>query len=196
MTVFRQSTFRLLAGLFLLFITEACAPTLRWVPDPLPHPTCLPDRLLEWTDFVPRHGKDSRAAETAVRFTMDQQVRLIRVEVDHEHSWVKPELADPQNSNHWRISEQLLAHEQVHYLISCLVVRQANLSLTADDNLLQMLELTRSVAQRLNLQYDRDTHHGTKRSQQDAWQEEVMKQFSELGSERENRKKPPALVHQ
>ena len=182
MTSFPQPTFRMLVGVCFTFLTEGCGQTLQWVADPLPGPSCLPDRLLQWNDFIPRQGKEGRAAETAVRFTTDHKNGTLRVEFDPEHSWVKPELADPQNLSHRHMSEQLLAHEQIHYLISCLVVRQANLSRTPKDNLPKKLELARSVAQRLNLQYDTDTHHGINLAQQDAWQDEVMRQFVELGS--------------
>ena len=182
MTALRQLALRMIVGGGLVFMAEACAPTLRWVQDPLQQLSCIPDRLLQWSDFVPRSGKDSRAAETAIRFALNERTHTLQAIFQPEHSWVKPELADPQNPVHWRLSEQLLAHEQLHYLISCLVVRQANLALTPNDNLFNMLELTRSVAQRINLQYDKDTHHGTKPTEQDAWQKEVMKQFAELGS--------------
>ncbi len=96
---------------------------------------------------------------------------------DHEHSWVKPELLAPEDPVLKQLSEQLLAHEQVHFLISCLMVRQANLSLTAKDDLGQMLELTKLTAQRLNLQYDAETHHGLKKDVQQLWENEIMRQF-------------------
>lgn len=185
MPFFPQPWFRAVGGMCLIFMAHACVPPLRWVQDPLDQPSCLPDRLLQWSDFVPRVGKDSRAAETAVRFVLDQKTHTLQVAFDPEHSWVNPELADPKNHIHWRMSEQLLAHEQVHYLISCLVVRQANQTLSQKDNLAEMVTLARSVAQRLNLQYDADTQHGTRLSQQDAWEKEVMSQFEALGLRQE-----------
>ena len=81
------------------------------------------------------------------------------------------------------MSEYLLAHERLHFIISCLVVRQANLSITKQDDLLQTLELTQRVAQRLNLQYDTDTNHGVNLDIQQSWESEVMRQFQELGLE-------------
>jgi len=101
---------------------------------------------------------------------------------DFEHSWVKPDLIEPENVILWRMSEHLLAHEQLHFLISCLVVRQANLSITKQDDLLKMLELTKLVAQRLNLQYDTDTNHGLNMDAQESWEMEVMRQFQDLGT--------------
>ena len=79
------------------------------------------------------------------------------------------------------MSEHLLAHERLHFLISCLVVRQANFSITKQDDLLRMLQLTQRVAQQLNLQYDTDTNHGLKLDVQQSWESEVMRQFQELG---------------
>ncbi len=93
-----------------------------------------------------------------------------------------PELIDPSNATLWRSSEHLLAHEQLHFLISCLVVRQANFSITKDDDLWKILQLTKFVAQRLNLQYDTDTNHGLNRDAQQSWESEVMTQFQELGT--------------
>jgi hypothetical protein len=101
---------------------------------------------------------------------------------DYEHSWVKPDLIDPESVILWRMSERLLAHEQLHFLISCLVVRQANLSITKQDDLLEILELTKLVAQRLNLQYDTDTKHGLNLDAQQSWEIEVMSQLQELGT--------------
>ena len=158
----------------------ACAPTLKWIPDPSPIPSCQPDRLLQWRDFVPRVPQDQRGAETAIRFLSHPAQHRLSMALDHEHSWVKPDLIDPQNVMLWRMSEHLLAHEQLHFLISCLVVRQANMTMTSQDNLGQMLVLTKSVAQRLNLQYDSDTNHGLHLDVQRSWEAEVMSQMQEL----------------
>ena len=165
---------------FFVFLV-GCAPTLTWVPDPLPVPSCQPDRLLQWSDFVPRTPQDQRGAETSIRFLFHPSEQRLSITFDREHSWVKPALVDPEHLDVLEISEQLLAHEQVHFLISCLVVRQANLSLTAQDDLFKMLELTKLVAQRLNLQYDTDTNHGLNKTAQQSWEAEVMRQFQELG---------------
>lgn len=167
---------------FFVFVVS-CAPTLTWIPDPSPVPSCQPDRLLQWTDFHPHDPTDKRGAETAIRFLHHPSQHRLSMAFDYEHSWVKPDLIDPRNATLWRISEHLLAHEQLHFLISCLVVRQANLSITKQDNLWKMLELTKSVAQRLNLQYDTDTKHGLNIDAQQSWESEVMSQFQELGTQ-------------
>ena len=182
MKLFTNRWFRPLAGVCLFFLTNSCTPIIRWIQDPLDSPSCLPDRLLRWSDFSLKQGKTNRAAETAVRFTLNQKTQTLQVVFDLEHSWVRPDLANPQNPVAWRISEQLLAHEQIHYLISCFVVRQANQSFSPDDDPVQMLSLARSVAQRLNIQYDRDTQHGSLLGQQHSWEKEFMRQFEELAS--------------
>jgi len=165
---------------FLFFV--GCSPTLTWVPDPLAIPSCQPDRLLQWSDFIPRVPQDQRGAETAIRFLHHPSQHRLSIAFDYEHSWVKPDLIEPKNAILWRMSERLLAHEQLHFLISCLVVRQANLSITKQDDLLKMLELTKLVAQRLNLQYDTDTKHGLNLDAQQSWEKEVMSQFQDLGT--------------
>ena len=145
-------------------------------------PSCWPDRLLQWSDFIPRVPQDQRGAETAIRFLHHPSQHRLSIAFDYEHSWVKPDLIDPENVQLWRTSEHLLTHEQLHFLISCLVVRQANFSITKQDNLLKMLELTKLVAQRLNLQFDTDTNHGVNLDVQQSWEREVMRQFKELGT--------------
>jgi hypothetical protein len=129
---------------------------------------------------VPRVPEDKRGAETAIRFLLHPSERRLRMVFDHQHSWVKPDLVEPENPILRQMSEQLLAHEQVHFLISCLVVRQANLSLTEQDDLDEKLELTKVTAQRLNLQYDAATNHGQNFEAQQFWEAEVMRQFQQL----------------
>ncbi|MDH5429246.1 MAG: hypothetical protein OEZ57_07515 [Nitrospirota bacterium] len=171
--------YRLSYAAFFIFLV-GCAPTLTWIADPSPIPSCQPARLLQWSDFTSRVPQDQRGAETAIRFLHHPLHHRLSIAFDFEHSWVKADLIDPQNVALWRMSEHLLAHEQLHFLISCLVVRQANFSLTEEDNLWKMLELTKSVAQRLNLQYDSDTKHGLDLDAQASWEAEVMTQFREL----------------
>ena len=166
---------------FFLFFA-GCAPTLTWVSDPSSIPSCLPDRLPQWSDFLPRVPQDQRGAVTAIRFLHHPSQHRLSMAFDFEHSWVKPDLIEPENVVLWRMSEHLLAHEQLHFLISCLVVRQANLSITKQDDLLKMLELTKLVAQRLNLQYDTDTNHGLNMDAQQSWEREAMRQLQDLGN--------------
>ncbi len=178
-----NTTLRQIRYLTVSLFLVGCAPTLTWIPDPSPIPSCQPDRLLQWADFTPRVPQDQRGAETAIRFLHHPLQHRLSIAFDFDHSWVKPDLIDPKNVSLWRMSDQLLAHEQLHFLISCLVVRQANLSLTEQDDLWKMLELTKLVAQRLNFQYDSDTNHGLNLDAQQSWEAEVMSQFQELGTQ-------------
>ncbi len=160
-----------------------CTPSLYWVPDPLPHPSCYPNRLPQWSDFKPQKPQDDRrGAVTGIHFELHKTKRQMTMAFDFQRSWVREDLVNPQNVVQWRMSEQLLAHEQVHFLIYCLVARQANLTLKPQDNIEKVFELTKSVAQRLNLQYDHDTNHGINLQAQESWEREVMRQFQELGS--------------
>ncbi len=161
-------------------ILGGCATDLRWVADPSPLPACEPDRLLEWSDFTPKIPTDHRGAETAIRFHADHPNRQIMMVLDSQRSWVKPELIEPRNSRLWRASERLLAHERLHFVISCLLVRQANVSLKDHDDLNQVLALTKLVAQRLNSQYDSDTNHGLNFDEQLEWEHDVMEQFRDI----------------
>ncbi|RMH31573.1 MAG: hypothetical protein D6690_15620 [Nitrospirae bacterium] len=105
----------------------------------------------------------------------------LQVRFDPRHSWVFDELVHPQNVQQWRRSQMLLAHEQVHYLISCLLVRQANYVLSIQGgNAHQMLMLVKATAQRLNTQYDADTNHGLNVDAQQSWIDEVLDQFAEV----------------
>lgn len=162
------------------WVFSGCTPRLYWIHESFPFPSCQPDRLPQWSDFVPRPSEDKRGAETAIRFHVLPSERKLRIVFDHEHSWVKPDLVKPEHQTLRQMSEQLLAHEQVHFLISCLVVRQANLSLTEKDDLLQLLNLTKLVAQHLNLQYDAATDHGLNLEVQKLWEDEVMRQFKKV----------------
>lgn len=167
--------------LMVCWLIFSCSPSLHWIHESSSISSCQPDRLPQWSDYVPRVPKDKRGAETAIRFLFHPSERRLSMAFDHEHSWVKPDLIKPENSISLRMSVQLLAHEQVHFLISCLVVRKANLSITPQDDLLKMLKLTKLVAQRLNLQYDLATNHGLNFEAQKLWEAEVMRQFHKIG---------------
>jgi hypothetical protein len=162
------------------WLSFGCTPSLYWIPESSSIPSCQPDRLLQWSDFVPRVPKDERAAETAVRFLLHPSLTKLQITFDHEHSWVNRELLEPENPHLIEMSKQLLAHEQVHFLISCLVVRQTNLSLLEQDDIRERLELTKLTAQRLNLQYDATTNHGQNLDAQRLWEADVMRQLQIL----------------
>jgi hypothetical protein len=166
--------------LLLLFLFNGgCATSIEWVPDSLSTPSCIPNRLPQWSDYGIRIPQNHLAAETAVHFILFPPQRIIRVVFDSDNSWVKAELVNPQNSAQLKMSERLLVHEQVHFMISCLVTRQANLSLLPGDDPVRVLEKTKSEAQRINLQYDAETRHGTIRDLQRMWEKKIMEKFKE-----------------
>ena len=161
---------------------SACVTPIHWVEETSQRPSCLPNRLPIWKDYSlkEKHGRPS--AETAVRFLITKKEPNPQLEVsfDHERSWVKPDFAEPWNPLLWNASELLLAHEQLHFLISCLLTRQANQTLRSGGNPHSMLQLVKAVAQRLNLQYDKDTNHGLKDQAQVEWEKEVQRQLQEV----------------
>ena len=159
-----------------------CSSALTWVPDHQSHqPSCVPDRLHSWEDFSKRETPTATpAAQTAIRFLLHDSPPYLIAKFDHEHSWVKPQPANPESPAEWIASQKLLAHEQVHFLISCLLVRQANRVTHTEENPRKMLELVKSVAQRVNVQYDTDTKHGTDEKAQMTWETQVQEQFEEV----------------
>lgn len=159
-----------------------CSPSLKWIAEPsLPSPACVPDRLPTWDDFSRKDPPSATpSAQTAIRFLLNDTPPHLIAKFDQQYSWVKPKSADPSNPAEWIASERLLAHEQLHFLISCLLVRQANQSLQPEDNPQKMLELVKSVAQRINVQYDLDTNHGTDDEAQKNWEAHVQEQFEDV----------------
>jgi len=141
----------------------------------------VPSRLPTWSDYTKQKRTGNPSAETAIQFLVAYQSKPhITIRFDSKASWVKTQYADPQNPFLWAQSEQLLHHEQGHFLINCLLARQANQVIRNKDDLQKMLRLVQAVAQRLNLQYDRDTHHGLNTKAQTAWEAEIQRQFQEV----------------
>ena len=144
-------------------------------------PSCSPDRLLTWDDFSKKDPPSERpAAQTAIRFLLQDTPPHFVAKFDPSFSWVKTKVANPARPSEWFVSERLLAHEQVHFLISCLLVREANHSVKLGEDLQKTLELVKSVAQRINVQYDNDTKHGTDESAQEEWEFDVQQQFEDV----------------
>ncbi len=168
-------------GIFTL-VLGGCSPSLKWITEESSTtPSCSPDRLLTWDDFIveDRHTA-APAAQTAVRFLFHPTSPYLVAKFDSEFSWVQSRVMQSVHSNTEKLSAQLLAHEQVHYLISCLLVRQANMVLQPGDDRLAMLELVKAVAQRMNLQYDYDTNHGVNSFAQVRWESAVQEQLEDI----------------
>jgi hypothetical protein len=75
-------------------------------------------------------------------------------------------------------STRVLAHEQLHFDIACVVVAKANLAfwragLPAHINVAAI----KKVKDKVNSDYDRDTGHGCDPAQQQAWEDRVRRQF-------------------
>jgi hypothetical protein len=65
-------------------------------------------------------------------------------------------------------------------MISCLLTRQANQTLENVGDPLQMVQLVKAAAKRLNLQYDKDTNHGLNTEAQLDWEREIQQQLLKL----------------
>ena len=159
----------------LLPLATACTPSFRWVHDSSADPSCVPDRLLSWNDFKQRSGYGRRGAETAIRFHLRQgEPPRILLQFDPELSWVKPEVVHAPSKQ----SDQLLRHEQLHFAISCLLTREANVALRSGGDPRAMLLLLNAVATRINVQYDVETNHGLNDEQQEQWERTIQSRLT------------------
>lgn len=171
-----------------LIFVSGCAPTLNWVPEPFSYPSCSPNRLPTWDDFSkkaieeksPKIGSTDIAAQINLEFLLNDSLPYIRVRLNPQRSWARPEVLNPQNSTEWSNSQKILAHEQVHYLISCLLVRQGNQSLLHGEDPQAMFQHVQIVNTRINLQYDHDTEHGRNEEAQAKWEADVQEQFEDV----------------
>jgi hypothetical protein len=158
-----------------LALLHGCAPAVTWVRDDPDVASCDPDRLLQWQDFTPKVQRERRAAETAVRFRLaDRDRPRIVAQFDPTLSWVRADFLEDWNPFTKRYSQQLLRHEQLHYSISCLLAREANVALLTGGDPQAMLLLLNAVATRLNIQYDNETSHGLNRQKQTEWEQAIQ----------------------
>lgn len=77
-----------------------------------------------------------------------------------------------------RHSERLLRHERLHFAISCLLTREANLALKSGGDPQAMLLLLNAVSTRINVQYDAETDHGLNQARQAQWEEAIGARLS------------------
>ena len=158
-----------------LALLQGCAPAVTWVRDEPGVVSCDPDRLLQWQDFTPKVQRERRAAETAVRFHLaDRERPRIVAQFDPTLSWVRADFLEDWNPFTRRYSQQLLRHEQLHFSISCLLAREANVALLTGGDPQAMLLLLNAVATRLNIQYDIETSHGLNRQKQTEWERAIQ----------------------
>ena len=166
---------KLWGAVLLCLLLGGCSSAMRWAQDPPNVPSCVPDRLLTWEDFRPKAEAGRRAAETAVRFHLEAHSppRILAV-FDPKLSWVRADFAYTLNPLKIRSSQQLLRHEQLHYTISCMLAREANLSLMNGGDPKAMLILLNAVATRMNVQYDAESNHGLNREKQQEWEDAIQ----------------------
>lgn len=165
----------------MLIVLSGCASNIQWQTEQRPLPACLPDHAPTWDEFAKSYGNRKHSAQTAVSITLVQQdPPLFQARFDPNRSWVQPHIVEAWYPYKQSIATRLLRHEQLHFAISCLLVRQANASMEANDSPLQMLQLVRATAQKLNRQYDKETKHGTIKTKQTQWENDVEQQLEDV----------------
>ncbi len=185
-----NQTLQIVLIMTLMFLT-GCASNIQWQEEEQLRSACLPDHAPTWEEFTKSYGTYMHSAQTAVSITLVQvEPPFVQARFDSERSWVQPQIVEAWHPYEQSIANRLLRHEQLHFAIACLLVRQANLSLEAGDNPYHMLQLVRATAQRLNRQYDKDTNHGTIPEKQAQWEHDVEKQLEEV-----TRLSPSAYTH-
>lgn len=166
--------------IFIITLT-GCTSNIQWKAEQHTLPACVPDHAPTWEEFTQSYGDFKHSAQTAVAITLAQvEPPLLKARFDPDRSWVQPHIVEAWYPYEQSMANQLLRHEQLHFAISCLLVRQANMSLKSGDNPHQMLQLVRATAKRLNLQYDQDTNHGTIQDKQTQWEHDVEEQLEDV----------------
>lgn len=179
-SIMRQLT-KLIVALMSLMSLAGCASNIQWKAEPQHLQACLPDHAPTWEEFTKSYGNYKHSAQTAVAITLVQMnPPLLQARFDPERSWVQPQIVEAWYPYEQSNANRLLRHEQLHFAITCLLVRQANQTLKSGDDPRQMLQLVRATAQRLNRQYDEDTNHGTIPVKQAQWEQDVEDQLEEV----------------
>ena len=172
---------RFFCFLFLPSILSGCLSSIHWVQEHRQPPSCIPDSPPLWDKYTEQEWESPHSAQTAVQFSiLSRHPPRLQARLDTAHSWVKPHIVNRWYPYDRELGHRLLRHEQLHFAISCLLTRQANATLNSEDDLDRMLFLLRATAQRLNLQYDRDTNHGTIPIHQTRWETDVAHQLQSL----------------
>ena len=164
-----------------------CSPSLYWVHELEGTPSCIPDRLPTWDDYPRQDRYGKKAAITGVNFFPIHTPPKIEMRFDYQRSWVKASLTDPWNPVVVNESKRILLHEQLHFMISCLVTRQANHQLENGGDPLEMVQKVKDRAQRLHLQYDKDTNHGLNTEAQMKWEKEIQQELLRVSTKMASR---------
>jgi len=170
-------------ALFVVLATliNGCSTNIQWKTEHYPLPACVPDQAPTWESFTPSYGNYKSSAQTAVTITVAQfHPPRLQARFNPHQSWVQPHILEAWQPHKQNRANRLLRHEQLHFAISCLLVRQANATLQSGDDPHKMLQLVRATAQRVNIQYDKDTHHGTIFDKQAQWENAVEQQLDEV----------------
>ena len=164
----------------LAFGIFGCGRSLHWVHESDENPSCIPNRLPTWDDYPRLYREGQASAVTAVLFYPKRYPSKIEMRFDSQRSWVKSGIVDPWNPELVSESKRILLHEQLHFMISCLLTRQANQTLQNGGDPDEMVQMVRAAAKRLNLQYDKDTNHGLNTKAQLDWETEIQQQLLKL----------------
>ncbi|MDT7044031.1 hypothetical protein [Candidatus Nitronereus thalassa] len=158
-----------------------CGSHIDWKPDTQEIHSCVPDHPPTWEEFTKSYGNYTNSAQTAVAITLAQmEPPIFQARFDSDRSWVQPHIVEAWHPYKKSIAQRLLRHEQLHFAISCLLVRQANMSIKPGDNPHQMLQFVRMTSKRLNQLYDQATNHGTIQDKQEEWERDVEQQLEEV----------------
>ena len=168
--------------LLLSIITfTGCTSNIQWKTEQHTIQACVPDHAPTWEEFTQSYGNYKNSAQTAVAITLSSiDPPFLQARFDPDQSWVQPHIVEAWYPYEQSIANRLLRHEQLHFAISCLLVRQANTSMETGDNPYQMLQLVRATATRLNRLYDKETNHGTIANKQAQWEQDVEQQLEEV----------------
>lgn len=141
------------------------------------------DQPLSWSDFKGKsQSTASYAASTSSglsqKYTVDGQGYLVRAKITinanfyPEYSWYNPEF----------ISENTLAHEQLHFDITELHARMLRKEIASflftSNSALEIKKIYRDMENKRQLmqaQYDEQTQHSLDRIQQDLWEQKIVK---------------------
>lgn len=145
-----------------------------------------PAPLLDYTDFMGKPQNGSEVAMTSSGFYFNYQYNgkedltlELYATFDKSKSWFKPEGKVPE----------VLAHEQCHFDITELYVRQLRQQIAAchfkkktdfDKPLTKMYNDCNKKCSQAQRDYDQQTRHGIETEKQQEWQQKIAKELAAL----------------
>lgn len=146
------------------------------------------ERPLSWNDFKGKPEKDCAfiamtysGFRISHRYRLNKDVAVARIEIhpymDLSRSWYRKELCN----------ENTLAHEQRHFDITAIVTRMFAAELKkrkfTTNRFLQdvsaLYEEYMGIVEKMQEQYDKETHHGTMPERQAYWDKKIGDQLRE-----------------